>query len=225
MALSGFVEFFQKGKTFRPRKKFPQGTLRYSLHKQAQASLNSGLNLRSAVKLPTGEDLNDWIAVHVVDFFNRINLIYGTICEYCDSTSCPTMSGGARFEYLWADGDKYKKPIALPAPQYISLLMDWIEMQINDESLFPTTTDVPFPKTFVPLCRKILTRLFRVFVHVYIHHFDRIIALQAEPHVNTCYKHFFYFVTEFNLINQKELEPLAEMTSRICKDAKTSNDT
>lgn len=50
------------------------------------------------------------------------------------------MSGGARFEYLWADGDKYKKPTALPAPQYVSLLMDWIETQINNENLFPVST-------------------------------------------------------------------------------------
>ncbi|KAF7998602.1 hypothetical protein HCN44_011010 [Aphidius gifuensis] len=224
-AFGGFVEFFQKGKvnTFRPNKKFAHGTLRYSLYKQAQASLNSGINLRDAVKLPPGEDLNDWIAVHVVDFFNRINLICGTISEYCDSTSCPTMSGGARFEYLWADGAKYKKPTALPAPQYVSLLLDWIESQINNENIFPVSTNVPFPKTFIPLSRKILTRLFRVFVHVYIHHFDRIVAIGAEAHVNTCYKHFYYFVTEFELINIKELEPLKEMTLRVCKDNPTSN--
>ena len=43
------------------------------------------------------------------------------------------MSGGAKFEYLWQDGTKYKKPTHLPAPQYISLLMDWVESQINDE--------------------------------------------------------------------------------------------
>lgn len=40
-----------------------------------------------------------------------------------------------------------------------------------------------------------------------------------EPHINTCYKHFYYFVTEFDLINHKELEPLAEMTAKVCKDA------
>ncbi|KAB7506309.1 MOB kinase activator-like 3 [Armadillidium nasatum] len=215
-ALGGFVEFFQKGKTFRPKKKFEPGTLKYSLHKQAQASLNSGINLRHVVKLPPGEDLNDWIAVHVVDFFNRINLIYGTVCEYCTVDSCPTMSGGPRFEYLWADGQKYKKPTSLPANQYISLLIDWIESQINDESIFPVTVDVPFPKSFISLCKKILTRLFRVFVHVYIHHFDRIVAIGAEAHVNTCYKHYFYFVNEFYLINPKELEPLKEMTAKIC---------
>ena len=40
----------------------------------------------------------------------------------------------------------------------------------------------------------------------------------AEPHVNTCYKHFYYFVTEFDLINEKEFAPLSEMTRRICTD-------
>lgn len=39
-----------------------------------------------------------------------------------------------------------------------------------------------------------------------------------EAHVNACYKHFYYFVQEFELISSKELEPLHEMTSRICKD-------
>ena len=57
-------------------------------------------------------------------------------------------------------------------------------------------TDVPFPKSYVPLCRKILTRLFRVFVHVYIHHFDRIVAIGA---VNTLqifsFEAFFCFLT------------------------------
>lgn len=89
------------------------------------------------------------------------------------------MSGGLRYEYLWADKDQYKKPVALPAPRYIELLMDWTEAQINSENVFPVSTDVPFPRSFVPLVRKILTRLFRIFVHVYIHHFDRIVSIGA----------------------------------------------
>ncbi|XP_016982422.1 MOB kinase activator-like 3 [Drosophila rhopaloa] len=218
MALNGFLEFFQKGKTFKPKKSFASGTIRYSLHKQAQASLQSGINLRQVVRLPQGENLNDWLAVHVVDFFNRINLIYGTVSEFCNETTCPTMSGGSRYEYLWADGDLYKKPTALSAQKYIEHLMDWIETQINNESVFPVSTDVPFPKNFSAISRKILTRLFRVFVHVYIHHFDRIVSISAEAHVNACYKHFYYFVQEFDMISAKELEPLQEMTSRICKD-------
>ena len=44
-----------------------------------------GLDLKAIVVLPPGEDLNDWIAVHVVDFFNRINLIYGTVSDFCSN--------------------------------------------------------------------------------------------------------------------------------------------
>ncbi|NWR37832.1 MOB3B kinase, partial [Tachuris rubrigastra] len=131
-------QVFNKDKTFRPKRKFEPGTQRFQLHKQAQASLHSGLDLKAAVQLPSGEDQNDWVAVHVVDFFNRINLIYGTICEFCTEATCPVMSGGPKYEYRWQDDKKYKKPTALPAPQYMNLLMDWIEVQINNENIFPT---------------------------------------------------------------------------------------
>ena len=50
--------------TFKPKKGFERGTLKFNLHKQANASLNSGIDLKEVVKLPPGEDVNDWIAVH-----------------------------------------------------------------------------------------------------------------------------------------------------------------
>ena len=43
----------------------------------------------------------------VVDFFNRINVIYGVVCEFCSEQTCPTMSGGQKwvtvldFRKLW----------------------------------------------------------------------------------------------------------------------------
>ncbi|EYB85716.1 hypothetical protein Y032_0293g1627 [Ancylostoma ceylanicum] len=211
--VAALVEFLlqNKHKTFRPKKRFPQGTLRYNLHKKAEATLHSGVDLRTAVRLPANENLDDWIAVHTVDFFNRINLMYGVIAEVCTKESCPTMSGGSKYEYLWQDGADYKKPTRIAAPDYMMLLMDWIELRINDENIFPTSTNVPFPKDFRQICKKILTRLFRVFVHVYIHHFDRLIDIGAEPHVNTLYKHFYFFVTEHNMVSSKELEALVSV--------------
>lgn len=131
-------QVFNKDKTFRPKRKFEPGTQRFELHKRAQASLNAGLDLRLAVQLPPGEDLNDWVAVHVVDFFNRVNLIYGTISDGCTEQSCPVMSGGPKYEYRWQDEQRFRKPTALSAPRYMDLLMDWIEVQINNEDLFPT---------------------------------------------------------------------------------------
>lgn len=216
--MSGFVNFFSKDKTFRPKKKFEPGTLRYNLHKHANQTLTSGIDLADCVRLPKDEDLNDWIAIHLVDFFNRINLLYGVISEYCTDETCKLMSGGPKYEYLWCDGENYKKPTQLSAPKYITILMEWTEKQINDETIFPLTVGVPFPKNFQSICKKILTRLFRVFVHVYIHHFDRLSQIGAEPHVNTCYKHFLYFVTEFNLLRKEEIDPLMQMTFRMCPD-------
>ncbi|XP_073936325.1 MOB kinase activator 3C isoform X2 [Castor canadensis] len=134
-------QVFAKDKTFRPRKRFEPGTQRFELYKKAQASLKSGLDLRSVVRLPPGENIDDWIAVHVVDFFNRINLIYGTMAEHCNETSCPVMAGGPRYEYRWQDERQYRRPAKLSAPHYMALLMDWIEGLINDEDVFPTRVE------------------------------------------------------------------------------------
>lgn len=94
--------------------------------------------------------------------------------------------------------------------------MEWIEQQINNEDLFPVTVGISFPKNYISSVKKIMTRLFRVFVHVYIHHFDKLVGIGAEPHINTCYKHFYYFVSEFSLVDKKELEPLKQLTERLC---------
>ena len=67
----GFTAGLDKGKTFRPRRHHKAGTKRYELHKYAQATLGAG-NLHDAVTLPEGEDLNEWLAVNVVDFFNEM---------------------------------------------------------------------------------------------------------------------------------------------------------
>lgn len=90
-----------------------------------------------AVKLPKGEDLNEWLAVNTVDFFNELNLIYGTISQFCSKESCPVMSAGSTHQFLWQDTTKYLTPTEMSAPEYVEQLMDWAESQLNDESIFP----------------------------------------------------------------------------------------
>jgi MOB kinase activator 1 len=53
----------RSNKTFKPKKNIPEGTHQYDLMKHAAATLGSG-NLRNAVQLPEGEDINEWIAVN-----------------------------------------------------------------------------------------------------------------------------------------------------------------
>ena len=94
------------------------------------------------------------------------------------------------------------------------MLMSWVESQLNDESVFPVELGKPFPKDFANRVRVIFKRLFRVYAHVYHQHFDKLQSLGAEAHLNTCFKHFIFFVDEFKMIEPKELEPLKELIDK-----------
>ena len=85
-----------KGTIIKPKKKWTRDSQRYNLHKRSRASLKAGIDLKASVRLPAGEELNEWISVHVVDFYNRINLIYGTLVGHCTEETCPIMSGGPK---------------------------------------------------------------------------------------------------------------------------------
>ena len=45
------------------------------MHKRANASLHSGIDLKTVVKLPPEEDLNDWIAVHGKGLFTQSEIV------------------------------------------------------------------------------------------------------------------------------------------------------
>ncbi|PPS13876.1 hypothetical protein GOBAR_AA06706 [Gossypium barbadense] len=192
-------------KTFRPKKNAPSGSKGAKLQKHIDATLGSG-NLREAVRLPPGEDINEWLAVNTVDFFNQVNILYGTLTEFCTANNCPTMSAGPkprgkpvslvlfnRYEYRWADGVTIKKPIEVSAPN----------------------TGAPFPPNFRDVVKTIFKRLFRVYAHIYHSHFQKIVSLKEEAHLNTCFKHFVLFTWEFRLIDKGELAPLSDLVDSI----------
>jgi MOB kinase activator 1 len=150
-----------------------------------------------------------------VDFFNQINMLYGTITEFCTEESCPIMSAGPKYEYHWADGHTVKKPIKCSAPKYIDYLMTWVQDQLDDETLFPSKIGVPFPKNFLSIAKTILKRLFRVYAHIYHQHFSQVVQLGEEAHLNTSFKHFIFFVQEFSLIERREQAPLQELIDKL----------
>lgn len=158
-----------------------------------------------------------------VDFFNQINMLYGTITEFCTEESCVIMSAGPKYEYHWADGQTVKKPIKCSAPKYIDYLMTWVQDQLDDETLFPSKIGVPFPKNFQTIAKTILKRLFRVYAHIYHQHFAEVVQLGEEAHLNTSFKHFIFFVQEFHLIERRELAPLQELIDKLT-DIRKQND-
>lgn len=105
----------------------------------------------------------------------------------------------------------------MSAPEYIEHLMAWIQSNIDNEQMFPsrigrlpnypafsaTLTDfdagVPFPKAFPSLLRQIFKRLYRVYAHIYCHHYPVVVQLGLEPHLNTSFKHYVLFIDEHNL--------------------------
>lgn len=177
------------------------------LIKLANATLGSA-NLKLAVTLPEGEDLNEWLAVNTVDFFNQINLLYGTVSGFCTKQSCPIMNAGPKWEFLWCDGVEYKRPTKLCAPDYTQKLMSWIRCQIEDEVLFPTTMGVGFSKKFPIAVKNIFKRLSRVYAHLYHCHFQVFIDAGVDTLLNTSFKHFKYFAEAFELLVGKDLGPL-----------------
>ncbi len=81
----------------------------------------------AAVRLPPGEDINEWLAVNgklqrvvsivickvhltysviisigyqiAIDFFNQVVLLYGGVTEYCTPKTCEVMSAGPRYSF------------------------------------------------------------------------------------------------------------------------------
>jgi MOB kinase activator 1 len=108
--------------------------------------------------------------------------------------------------------------------------------------VFIHSTGAPFPKDFRATCKTVLRRLFRIYGHIYASHFDQICALGIEgalsafgrssllpltmplpesiAHLNTNYRHFLLFVTEFNLVDKRELQPLEEFNNAILTEVR-----
>lgn len=198
------------------RKQKPHAsTQQEKLHRHIQQTLGSGaVKMRDVVKLPRGESVNAWLAVHITDFYNDINALYGTISELCTDCSCPTMSAGPKYTYLWADGVNITTPIKVPAPDYIGYLLEWVDGQISNPELMPVNND-KFPPDFKDTAKTIFKRLFRVYAHIYHSHFPQFVTLQLEAHLNTCFKRYVYFVAEFDLVEAKELAPLQQLISSL----------
>lgn len=146
-----------------------------------------------------------------MDFSNQIKMLWSTLTEFCTPEKYPTMTAGPQYEYLWQDDKEYKKPTALPAATYIQCVLDWLQDIIDDDARFPSEIGVPFPRNFKQLIRQMCKRIFRIYAHIYCHHFSIVIALGEEAHLNTSFKHFIFFVKEFDLLEERETGPVKEL--------------
>jgi len=166
-------------------------------------------DLLSITEVPSGLDTNEWLALHTIGFFEHINLLYGTISEFCNLSSCPDMVGPGPRTYMWLD-EKGKKN-KLSAPQYTDYVMTYVQKVVNDESSFPTKHGKEFPNQFDQVLRKVQKLLFHVIAHIYHSHFREIVLLGLHAHLNSIFAHFMEFNTCHQLVDEKETEALQDL--------------
>ena len=101
-----------------------------------------------------------------------------------------------------------------PAPVYFNAVFAWVKQSINSMEKQRTNpfsnfaTNNYFFNSFLETLKKIYRRLFRVYAHMYLQHFQEIRALDAEAHLNSMFKRFVFFALSHDLLNRTETLPL-----------------
>jgi MOB kinase activator 1 len=160
--------------------------------------------------------LNEWLASNTVDFFNEISLLYGICAEDAPKYKEPGTGFPPGFEYRWQGKDK--KLIKVSGPEYVDYVMSWIEDQLDNSAIFPELESQPFPADFLDYIKEIFKKMFRIFAIIYHAHFETVEKMEAAAHLNTCFKHFMYFVFEFKLVDDKEQLALKGPVARLAKE-------
>ena len=172
--------------------------------------------LTSVIKCPDGRNQDDWISMHAVEFYNQLTIFYSVVADSCTPESCPHMTAGPGYKYLWKDNNRYKTPTDMPAKEYISLLFDWADERLGDTNFFPSDPKANYPPEFKAETSKIFTRFLRIFAHIYIHHSHELKDSDAMPTFNSLFIHFYKFVKYFDLIqDEKEFGPLKPVLTQL----------
>jgi len=168
----------------------------------------SDIDLITLVTKPDHVDVREWIATHTISLFHNINLIYGTISEYCTAETCPLMQGPCQTYYTWVE--ERGKKLKCTAAQYIDYVMTFCQKSISNQKLFPTKYAHDFDGTFYVEMRKMHRYLFAVLSHLYYAHSQLLLHMQLHKHLNTVFAHFTLLNKKYELCCDMEcLEDLA----------------
>jgi len=170
--------------------------------------------LRECVLPPTPSLRDEWILDHVRCFHEHAIMVHTLIECVCNDKSCPVMRAG-HYRYLWIEEHNGGEGTTMSAPEYCRNVFKALENTLDD-SLFPPFVD--FSSSFLPTMRTALKRIFRVFCHVYHHHWDHIERVRAAAHVHTVLKHLALFACEHDLLPAKEMVPVDEVVSLLFAD-------
>lgn len=190
---------------------FAEHTGVHRLHLQAAETLGNN-DLRQMMKLPWGVGRNEWIAGRTVVLFEELVRMVNVIEDTCTPETCPRMSAGRQLTYEWPD-EQTGETRQLPAIDYMRNLVEYAHVVLSDGKTLPLEGG-PFPDHFMHAMKTLHRRFFRVYAHTYIHHFSDVCAHQGEKHLNFCFKHWLFFVREFDLVSDSDLLPLSQLVQK-----------
>ncbi|XP_047022886.1 MOB kinase activator-like 2 isoform X2 [Helicoverpa zea] len=148
-------------------------------------------------------------SLHALALFDHVNLLYGTVSEFCTAASCPDMTGPGGRTYAWYDDRGKKSRVA--APQYVDYVMTFTQKTVNDETVFPTKYANEFPAQFEGVVRRVLRLLFHVVAHMYAAHFRQLALLRLHAHLHLTFAHLTALDARFALLDHKETEVLRDL--------------
>jgi MOB kinase activator 1 len=201
-------------------------TLETNTNSEARARCTTLGESEFDLLLPQDLELNEWIAMNTMDLHNELSLLTGLVADSWDllGEQKPGEGFPKGFEYRWTDGETIKTPIRCSTSEYVDFVMQWVEGELEDPSVFPHGSE-DYRADFRVFTDRILTRLFRVYVLLYTCQFKTLDGLQAVQHLNTCFKHFCFFCFEFDAIAPNEYKalrgPVAQMRKLYASGKKT----
>ncbi|GBG27788.1 Leucine-rich repeat-containing protein 1 [Hondaea fermentalgiana] len=161
----------------------------------------------SKIKMPSKKTFTSGVAnageSNAVDFYNELSFLYGYVVDDAERFVRPGEGFPPNVEYRWPVGGG--KTLRLSSPEYVEYAFTWMEDTIDNEEIFPVSVEQDFPDEFVDVyARKMFKLMFRIFAILFHQHFETIEVLGGAAHMNTCFKHFVFFMLEHDLVPDEQ---------------------
>lgn len=166
------------------------------------------VNVTSLLPPPVGFTNNDWIIVNLVDFLQRVELLYSSCSLFCTSDTCPLFNAGPKYCYFWLDDDS-SKSLQVSAPEYFDFLKRYIKRNLNNKSLFPDDLNSDLSSKALAVIQTSYRRLFRILAHLYVCHFkdlSNLGDLNFFEVMNTILTHYANIALIYNICNIEDFD-------------------
>jgi MOB kinase activator 1 len=173
--------------------------------------------IECSIQLPMFTSQDDWVALKLFDVLNEVHVLCLSCQEFCTEATCPRMRAGSCSDYNWITDEGYAEQVS--APVYMHKLCNWAHELINNRHVFPISPIGEYPDDFMLEVKLIFKRIFRVYAHIYLEHFNEFTSydipmrpanthFNASMALNTSFLHMYLLGKEFDLLSDQESGPM-----------------